>query len=682
MAQHNPSPDSLDASWVLLDSQSTMSVFSNPALLSNIRPADHPIRAITNGGFQDSTMVGDFHGLGIPYTAWYNPASIANILSLASIRKLCPVTMDSSKAPSISVHRPDGSLMTFDEHPCGLYVHQHNPSSVSPAHYTLLSSVKNNKRLFTQRQIQQAHLARKLYRMLGRPDEKYFRDLLSNNLIINCPISPDDALRALRIYGPDVATLKGKMTRATAALRAPQYQAITVPAPILEHHSHVTLCIDFFFVQGHAFLHTISRDINYRTVLPVSDSSASTITKELRRIIHLYTERGFHVTDIHGDHEFESVRSSVAPIHLNIVAADGHVGEVERSIRTIKERFRTMAHGLPFRRLPILLLRSMVEEAVRCLNLFPWPAGISSTLSPSSIVTGEARPDYTTMKIEFGAYAQLFDDVTPSNTPHTRSFGAIALGPTGNAQGAYHFLSLASGARVSCHRWTELPITDSAIARVEALALHQGQPLLQLHNLVVEPHPDHPIDPSEYDANYQPLPSHTAPDDDDLSVSSFLAPMDASELDDLNNDSFPPDVLPGAPPGEEHGTPHGTDQGAPPGNDHGAPPGVDNTAILAPAPGAPPPAPHSPPTLRPRTGSRVSFASAMDSPHSSTSYYPPAKAYQFFQYLPPNVSRPTSPTLTFLRACPTSLTVRDMPFNSFSPMYPRACPNSPNHMPP
>jgi len=53
------------------------------------------------------------------------------------------------------------------------------------------------------------------------------------------------------------------------------------------------------------------------------------------------------------------------------------------------------------------------------------------------------------MRLELGSYIQLFDNHDPTNTPHTRTLGAIALGPTGNAQGAYYFLSLASGACLS-----------------------------------------------------------------------------------------------------------------------------------------------------------------------------------------------------------------------------------------
>jgi hypothetical protein len=249
MAQH--SHTGIDPSWILLDSQSTMSVFNNHCFLTDIHPAPHPIQAITNGGSQTSTHVGTFHGLGVPCPAWYNPASIANILSLAAIRRLCPVTMDSTRSPSISVHRPDGTVMSFSEHPSGLYIHSLQQPQDRIHECTLLATVADNKKSFTPREISQADAARKLYRLLGRPDEKVFRNLLSNNHIINCPLTADDALRALTIYGPDVATLKGKMTCATAAPHVPSFTAIPLPAPILDNHPHVTLCVDFLFFLHH-----------------------------------------------------------------------------------------------------------------------------------------------------------------------------------------------------------------------------------------------------------------------------------------------------------------------------------------------------------------------------------------------------------------------------------------------
>ncbi len=279
-------------------------------------------------------------------------------------------------------------------------------------------------------------------------------------------------------------------------------------------------------MQGIPFFHTISRDIGFRTVHPVADRSKTTILRKLRTVMNTYQARGFAVCDVHGDHELECVRESLRPIALNIAPADSHVGDVERSIRTIKERLRSCTHGLPFKRLPGLLVQHMVADAVRCLNQFPWSHGISPTLGPASIVTGVATPDYNCMRIEFGAYVQVFEDNSPSNTLRARSLDAIALTPTGNAQGDYHFLSLATGNRLSRHSWTALPMTDTAIARVEALALQEKQPLVQTSGLVVEWRHDQPIDDSEYDRDYEP-PLHDAP-----------GIFDANDYDDIDPDEI------------------------------------------------------------------------------------------------------------------------------------------------
>jgi hypothetical protein len=224
----------------------------------------------------------------------------------------------------------------------------------------MISTVVEQKKLFSPRQIKDADQARELYRKLGRPDEVEFQNILRNNLIRNCPVTPGDAQRALVIYGPDIATIKGKTTRSEPSSHVPTFEAVQLPPPILEHHMDVTLCVDFFFVQGVIFLHTISRGIGFRTVSCVADRNKPTIVREMKAVLHLYTCRGFHVKDIHCDNEFACIRELVRPVQLNVVPADSHVGEIERSIRTIKERLRALVHGLPFKRLPKLLIAHMV----------------------------------------------------------------------------------------------------------------------------------------------------------------------------------------------------------------------------------------------------------------------------------------------------------------------------------
>ena len=45
---------------------------------------------------------------------------------------------------------------------------------------------------------------------------------------------------------------------------------------------------------------------------------------------------------------------------------------------------------------------------ITCLNMFPSQNGISSNLSPASIILGSPNPDYNKLKIKFGAYAQVY----------------------------------------------------------------------------------------------------------------------------------------------------------------------------------------------------------------------------------------------------------------------------------
>jgi hypothetical protein len=194
-----------------------------------------------------------------------------------------------------------------------------------------------------------ADKAQELYCKLGCQSQHKFEESLKLNLIMNYPVTIDDYKRALLIYRPDLATIKGKTTKGSPAPHTPSFLAIPIPAPILEHHKDVTLCVDFFFVQVQAFLPIISRNIQHKIVDLVIDQSKATMIKHVDSAIQLFQSRGFTITDIDGDIEFGCIQDHIFPINLNIFAADSHVGEVERYIQTIKERNCSTVRGLPFK---------------------------------------------------------------------------------------------------------------------------------------------------------------------------------------------------------------------------------------------------------------------------------------------------------------------------------------------
>ena len=104
------------------------------------------------------------------------------------------------------------------------------------------------------------------------------------------------------------------------------------------------------------------------------------------------------------------------PTLMTLNASDDHVGDVVRSIRTIKERICANVHGMWFKTLPRLMIVELVRRAVMVLNQFLALDSVFDTLSPLTITTGKLCPKFNTMKIEFGSYAQVFEENDPSNT--------------------------------------------------------------------------------------------------------------------------------------------------------------------------------------------------------------------------------------------------------------------------
>ena len=70
----------------------------------------------------------------------------------------------------------------------------------------------------------------------------------------------------------------------------------------------------------------------------------------------------------------------------------------------------------------------------------------------------------------FGSYCEVHEDNSPTNSTKLRRIPAICLGPTGNIQGSYSFLNLASGLVIKRRQFTELLAPDSVIKCVETFA--------------------------------------------------------------------------------------------------------------------------------------------------------------------------------------------------------------------
>ena len=151
------------------------------------------------------------------------------------------VTYDSSANGLFTVHKP-GELLHFVMHKDGLHSHDTRNREI-----ILVQTVQENKEGYIQHQIQDAKKARDLYAKVGYPYARYFHQMISQNLIMKCPVIVGDVARADKIYGKDIHALKGKTARSKPKEVVTDYMQI--PKIILESNKNIILSIDIMYVK-------------------------------------------------------------------------------------------------------------------------------------------------------------------------------------------------------------------------------------------------------------------------------------------------------------------------------------------------------------------------------------------------------------------------------------------------
>jgi hypothetical protein len=162
----------------LLDNQSTMSLFRNHKLVSDVSRSDHLLNLQSNGGTMQVHCIADI-GKDHPLV-WFSKRAITNILSLLKevIHKY--QVLYNSNDLAFVVWREDKGLpnMRFKMHDSGL--HYYDPRNKD---FSFVMTVESNKIPFTKRQISGAEKACNLYASLGYSLSKDFKWILQSNQI-------------------------------------------------------------------------------------------------------------------------------------------------------------------------------------------------------------------------------------------------------------------------------------------------------------------------------------------------------------------------------------------------------------------------------------------------------------------------------------------------------------------
>ena len=321
----------------------------------------------------------------------------------------------------------EGNEMRFIESDEGLYYYDTN-NCIGVA---LISTVKHNKSSYTDKDYHRALAAHELQIKIGRPSIKDFKNIITVNLLPNCPVTRQDIDAAEDIFGPDIGSLKGKTTHPH---KVRQPCANPMALAVKERYHQVTIWADVMHINGTAMFVTVSCNIKLGTVESIRSTSVDNLAAVIKSVIQVYRQGVFKVSITLMNGEFKRICKPLANVgvQLNTTSHDEHVREIECYILVDKERVRVIYNTLPFTHMPLRLVLEMAKSAVFWLNSFPHANGMSRTISPREVVTGLQIDHNRHCQYEFGEYVQTHEEHTNGMEP--RTIRVLALFPTGPSE--------------------------------------------------------------------------------------------------------------------------------------------------------------------------------------------------------------------------------------------------------
>jgi hypothetical protein len=115
----------------------------------------------------------------------------------------------------------------------------------------------------------------------------------------------------------------------------------------------------------------------------------------LQKTLAIHQRGGFTVHACLMDMEFDKMINDMDEVVIDTTAAWEHVGDVERCIRTIKERASSVSSELPCKKcMPNQIIIHLLKFVTMWINALPSGSRVSMLLSPRDIATRH-KMDFT-----------------------------------------------------------------------------------------------------------------------------------------------------------------------------------------------------------------------------------------------------------------------------------------------
>jgi hypothetical protein len=153
--------------------------------------------------------------------------------------------------------------------------------------------------------------------MVGYQSEKDFKNMVSSNMIRNCPVTQAYSSAANKIFGPGFSSMKGKAVRATQRARSNGVRGGSKRNSGAQQRRHYHSGRDVFR-RTRVHDHFLTKD----------KRTKANLINSFKKVFEIYNQRGFIIKTSLMDREFDCLQDNIRGAILNTTATSEHVMEI------------------------------------------------------------------------------------------------------------------------------------------------------------------------------------------------------------------------------------------------------------------------------------------------------------------------------------------------------------------
>ena len=166
----------------------------------------------------------------------------------------------------------------------------------------------------TKKEITVDKLAYEYQGMIGRPSERYFKSMVSKNIIQNYPTTSSAVTNAYTTFFPNLAGIRGKTVQQKPYWVVMEYSAVPKDFPKVQEF--LTVMEDVMFMNGALFIITMSHGIKFVKVEHTPTRTDKKLSKYLKQVMNISIRSGIIVQTVFMDME---VYNTIDKLTENVV---------------------------------------------------------------------------------------------------------------------------------------------------------------------------------------------------------------------------------------------------------------------------------------------------------------------------------------------------------------------------